>query len=70
MRKVGRCRPLRAWDAAAREHDQALVRRHRAAGARRKWTYRIGLAANAQSDPAAGGLMLLSPPVEAIVPEG
>ena len=35
-----------------------------------RWTYRIGLAANSQSDPAGGGLMLLSPPVDVIVPPG
>jgi hypothetical protein len=35
-----------------------------------KWTYRIGLAANWQKDPSAGGLVLLSPPVDVTVPEG
>ncbi|MFL6013611.1 MAG: hypothetical protein ACJ74P_04885 [Gaiellaceae bacterium] len=33
-----------------------------------RWTYRIGLAANAQRDPQGGGLMLLSPPVDVTVP--
>jgi hypothetical protein len=35
-----------------------------------KWTYRIGLAANWQKDPNAGGLVLLSPPVDVTVPQG
>lgn len=32
-----------------------------------RWTYRIGLAANWHSDPSAGGLLALSPPVEVTV---
>ena len=33
-----------------------------------KWIYRVGLAANAQADTNAGGLLLLSAPVEVTVP--
>jgi hypothetical protein len=33
-----------------------------------RWTYRIGLAANWHADPSAGGVMLLSPPVDVTVP--
>jgi hypothetical protein len=33
-----------------------------------RWTYRVALAANWHSDPNAGGLTELSPPVEATVP--
>jgi hypothetical protein len=32
------------------------------------WTYRIGVAANAQRDSGGSGLMLLSPPVDVTVP--
>jgi len=32
-----------------------------------RWTYRIGLTANWHTDPAAGGLVALSPPVEVTV---
>jgi hypothetical protein len=32
------------------------------------WTYRIGLAANSHSDPSAGGLTVISPPVDVTVP--
>jgi hypothetical protein len=33
-----------------------------------RWTYRIGVAANADADPNAGGLTVLSPPVVVTVP--
>jgi hypothetical protein len=33
-----------------------------------KWIYRVGLAANAQADTNAGGLLLLSAPVEVTIP--
>jgi hypothetical protein len=33
-----------------------------------KWTYRVGVAANAHVDPAEGGLVLLSPPIDVAGP--
>ncbi len=33
-----------------------------------RWTYRVGVTANANADPAKGGVVLLSPPVDASFP--
>ena len=32
-----------------------------------RWTYRVGLSANWHSDPNAGGLLAVSPPVDVVV---